>query len=472
MILTEKLLKIVEETVSRFSLINPGDRILVALSGGPDSVAMTRLLLLLREKIQIHIACAHLNHGFRDKESDNDEQFSKEFSNNLNLSFFSKKVNLPGIIKKSYGSAQMVAREVRYAFLEDIAQKNDYNKIAIAHTKDDRIETLLLKLFSGTSPAGLSSIPFSREQYIRPLAHIFKKQLKSILKDMKQPYVIDSSNQSNGYKRNMLRNRVMPVLSKSFPGYEERLLSLINIINDENKYWKEEFKRNKKYGLNKYSLGVSFELVKLSDAPLVMIKRIISEVSFNISGLGRGPGSSFYKKIESFLSSPKNGRIWFKNRFIIITELDGRLCIEKYKKTSIETGFSQSCGEGLFDFPWGKIEISRESPPFTDRNFFQEQAKKGIFWFNLSNVSLPFNIRNRKNGDRIRISKTGSKKVKDLLIDNKIPLRERLNCTIVESAGSVIASILPDSPAKSRLAEHSLIMDNKEAIVLKIRKSG
>lgn len=461
---------VVDGTIRRHQLLQRGDRVLLALSGGPDSVALLRVLVDLQAQYGISLACAHLNHGFRGAEADRDQCFAAELSQRFGLPFFSSKIDVPQLLGERYGSAQMVARQVRYEFLERVAEQEGCRRIALAHNRNDRLETFLLRLVSGIAPAGLASIPIARGRIIRPLLEADREQITHYLQSLQQPAMEDSSNRSLRYRRNLVRHRLVPVLADLFPGFQDRLLRLMDDCTLENHYWQEQFGTADRLGLAVEKNGFSFALEKLRIAPLPLVCRSLAHYATLTVPGGRGPGHAFFRHLPELLPGGRGERIWFRNRFLEIREERKRVYLQRVSGSFRQgaTSFQYSLQPGENHLPWGRLRLERRPAGGQGRKFFQAQAKKGIFWINSDSIAPPLIARNREAGDRIDLSGTGSKKIKDLLIDGGIPLRLRRECTVLADRDGVVACLIPGLPEKSRVGTRAMIRSAGEALVLEI----
>ncbi|MCK4767101.1 MAG: tRNA lysidine(34) synthetase TilS [Desulfobacula sp.] len=235
----------IAKTISDFGMLENKDTILVAVSGGPDSVALVLALLALKEKYAIKIGIAHLNHMLRGEDSLRDEAFVKELAHKLGLLFHERQKNVTAYAKKHRLSVEEAGREARYQFFEFIAKNHGYTKIALGHNKDDNAELVLMNLLRGAGPKGLSGIPPLRNgRYIRPLIRVSKSKILDFLKLKKQTCVFDSSNQDTIYLRNKIRHELLPHLQSEYnPEIADALDRLSNILRQEEAFWDSETKR-------------------------------------------------------------------------------------------------------------------------------------------------------------------------------------------------------------------------------------
>jgi tRNA(Ile)-lysidine synthase len=221
--------------VENSQLINEGDRILVGVSGGVDSVVLLDVLLRLSPKINFKISVGHVNHALRGAESDRDERFVKELAAKRGLKCYSKKLDN---LKESGENLQNLARKLRYDFLEKTAKKIKADKIALAHHADDQAETMLQHLIRGSGLAGLCGMKDVRRipndmAIIRPLLGFTKDELKEYAKQRRLRFTTDSSNKKGRYTRNALRNDLLPRLKKYNPKIVLNLCKTAAILSDD-----------------------------------------------------------------------------------------------------------------------------------------------------------------------------------------------------------------------------------------------
>jgi len=191
-------------TVKHYVMLSPGDAIVVGLSGGADSVALLHWLCALREEYKLDLCAAHLNHGLRGPEANEDEAFCKEFCANLNVPLHVRRVDLSGLA----AGVEEAGRHARYAFFDEFNRK-----IVLAHTLSDRMETFLMNAGRGSALRGLCSIPPVRGQIVRPFIECSRAQIEDYCAENNLSFRTDSTNSDTGYKRNYIRNEIMPLLA-------------------------------------------------------------------------------------------------------------------------------------------------------------------------------------------------------------------------------------------------------------------
>ena len=210
--------KIVCDFLKQYNIFDTS--VIIAFSSGPDSCALARLLNELRDDFNIDITLAYFNHMWR-KEAFGEENFTIDFAKKFNMKYLISRapVDIP--------HNEEIARDLRYEFLENCANKLNSSVVFLAHNKNDNIETLIYRLIKGTSVKGLCSIPERRDIFYRPLLKIEKSDILKYLSEINQNYLIDNSNSDTKYKRNFIRNEIMPLFDKINPNYINNIENLI-----------------------------------------------------------------------------------------------------------------------------------------------------------------------------------------------------------------------------------------------------
>lgn len=242
------LKKEILETIKKHNLIENGDKIVVGVSGGPDSICLINILNDLKEELGINLVVCHVNHMIRE-EAGEDEAFVKEYCQDKKIPFEAKKINIKEIANQRKNGTEEAGREERYKFFTETLKKYQANKIATAHTKGDNAETILMNLIRGTGSSGLKGIQPKRNNiYIKPLIETEREKIEEYCKENKLNPRHDKTNDENTYTRNKIRNILIPLLKKEYnPNIIETLTRLSSIIKIENDYLDEnaerEFKR-------------------------------------------------------------------------------------------------------------------------------------------------------------------------------------------------------------------------------------
>ena len=274
-------------TIERYRMVHPGDRVLVGLSGGADSVALTELLLELKPRLGITLVLAHLNHGLR-AEAEEDEAFCRSLSERLSLPFASGRADVAERARKSKRSIEDEGRNARYQFLEAQAAQFGAQRIAVGHTLDDQAETFLLRLLRGSGSRGLGAIhPVKDGGIVRPLIEVRRREIESYLEERSASFREDASNADPRFTRNRIRHQELPRLSSAYnPRLVETLARSASLLRDEEE-WMEAETRDAFDSVAAVSGDeIRLDQKALSRHPLALRRRLIRVAIERLRGLG------------------------------------------------------------------------------------------------------------------------------------------------------------------------------------------
>lgn len=229
----ERVLK----TIEKYKLIESGDGVLIAVSGGPDSMCLLDILNKLKEKLNIKITVVHVNHGIRE-EANEETEYIKNYCEKYNIKIYVKYEKVVELAKQNKIGLEEAGRKVRYDFFDEVLQETKFNKIAIAHNMNDKVETILMNIIRGSGSLGLKGIEPKREnKYIRPLIEIERKDIEEYCSKNKLNPKFDKSNNDNTYTRNKIRNILIPFIKKEFnPNVIKGINNLSEIVTEEQNY--------------------------------------------------------------------------------------------------------------------------------------------------------------------------------------------------------------------------------------------
>ena len=270
--LKEEVLK----TIKTYNLIEKNDKVVIGVSGGPDSICLLHLLYSIKKELGFEIVVAHINHQIR-KVADSETEYVKDFCKNLGIECFVKKENITELAKKQKKGTEEAGRQVRYDFFEEVAQKAEANKIATAHNANDRAETVILNILRGSGISGLKGIEAMRDnKYIRPLILTNREEIEKYCEENKLNPRIDESNLESIYSRNKVRNIVIPYIKKEF---NQNIIQTINRLSDVATDENEFLQRLTKEQYNEISSIedgiIVLNLKKFNHLELVIKRRLI-----------------------------------------------------------------------------------------------------------------------------------------------------------------------------------------------------
>ena len=270
----------VVETIKKYNLIQNGDKLVLGVSGGPDSIVMLDILNEINkdEKINLNfnIIVVHVNHMIREDAKD-DEIFVKDFCKKNNIEFFSKSIDVKKLAHTNKIGLEEAGRIARYDFFEEVLQQTNSNKIAIAHNKNDKAETIIMNLMRGSGISGLKGIEEKRGKYIRPLIECQRDEIENYCNQRNINPRIDSTNFSNEYTRNKIRNIVIPYIKKEFnPNIIDILDRLSTLVKEEDEYIENQVKQTYKHLLLEESKNnIILDLKKFNQQEKVIKSRIV-----------------------------------------------------------------------------------------------------------------------------------------------------------------------------------------------------
>ncbi|MFX4263543.1 tRNA lysidine(34) synthetase TilS [Pelotomaculum propionicicum] len=301
------LLQKVSDYISRHRMVERGDKVLVAVSGGPDSTALLHILYQLKDDLGISLHVAHLNHMFRGEESEKDAFFVAETAQRYGLPATVESVDVPSYRARRRLSNQVAAREVRFKFLLECAGRVGASRIALAHQADDQAETILFNFLRGTGTGGLKGIlPVRDGIYIRPLLNVRRSEIESYCSEMDLAFRHDSSNLKPVYTRNRIRLNLVPLLEKEYnPELVPALMRLGEICREEDSYLDHLAEKALQEALLKSDTGlVSLSLDRLVESPLAVRRRVLRRAWQVVSG---GAGHLDFQHAEAALDLVSSG---------------------------------------------------------------------------------------------------------------------------------------------------------------------
>ena len=379
--------------IRQCDMVQPGDTVICAVSGGADSVALLFALYLVKEKLGISLEAAHFNHHLRREESDRDEAFVREFCSRYDIPLHLG----GGEVKSGKKGLEAAARDARYAFLRGLS-----GKIATAHTADDNAETVLLHLIRGTGLKGLGGITPVSGNVIRPMLNITRQEVEDFLEEWCLQHIEDSSNGTDDFLRNRIRHNVMPLLRQENPRIGENLSAMAMRLRSDEEYLSQQ---------------ADFETLPTVESLKTMhpaVRSRILERFLKNSGV-REPEQSHIGAVDALLFSEKpSAKVSLPGGVTIGRNYN---TLQKLSAVQIMEPIALSCP--------GEVE-------FGNYRVICEPAEEIVNTPDIITVASAGGVllRNRKSGDAIRLS-GGTKSLKKLFIDRKIPAAERSNLPVV-----------------------------------------
>jgi tRNA(Ile)-lysidine synthase len=403
-------------------MLQDEESVVVAVSGGSDSVGLLRALIQLDRGYKITVA--HLNHLIRGDEADGDEQFVRELAESLGLSFHSHSEDVTALASCSGVSVEEAGRIKRYEFLFDVASKVGASKIATGHTFDDQAETVLMRVVCGSGPQGLSGVrPVRDDGVVRPLIECRRGDIRDYLRSIDQTYREDATNQLVSTDRNRIRSKLLPLLERGYnPTIRHRLFDLATMMNEI----EELISRVADRALEDITIEsgggkIVLDSKKLQTYDNTIVRYISWRCARQLSSIPRQIGFGSTEEILSLIQRSQSGRSIDLPGGLIVSREQGRILFASRAETEDVFEMLEVPGSKHLDRFGIEIacKVSENRPPCEGGDPMTE-------CFDLDELSLPLVARTREEGDRIPpFGMDGSKKLQDLMVDMKVPTSER-----------------------------------------------
>ena len=407
--------------------------ILVGFSGGADSSALLLMLKAYSEQSGAKIYAAHINHGIRGSEADRDEIFCKEFAKSLDIEFFSVKLNVPEIAKKSGESIESAARRLRYEFFNKIMAERSIPILATAHNADDNLETVIFNLTRGAGLSGLCGIPDSRPTengiVIRPILTMEKRDIIAFCEEHNINYVTDSTNADNEYTRNKIRNQIIPLLKEINSGVVKNTSRATESLKDDSLC----LQSMTSWFIDELGKDRAIEIEKLCGSPSSIVNRAIIGIYSDISG-GKTLEAVHINAIKDLAKKGiPHSSISLPSGIEAVIENE-KLCFIYKNDTPKSTEFSIMLENGKNAIQEAEIDIFVNIEPYS-KNVYKKSI---LLSFESAKIKKPLIARNRCAGDNI-LSGGVHKSLKKLMNEKKIPLELRSRIPVICDAEGIVA---------------------------------
>ncbi len=435
------LLERVKRIIESHHLFEKGERVIVGVSGGVDSMVLLHLLNSYRQELNLYLIVAHINHGLRPLESVREEEFVQKEAIRLGLTFECGHFDLKGLQKIRGFSLQDTARKIRFHFFEHLLEKHDGQKIALGHNADDQVETVIIRLMRGSGLRGLKGmLPLRDGKVVHPLIWIWKKEIESFARENNIPYIIDSSNLKRDYLRNRLRLKIIPLIEGECQiNFRDAVLRTSNILREEDDYLENKANEAFQRVVKECGDKISFKFSDYQNLHRAIQRRFINKLleRYLKSAMSWEEIELYGKRIYETLNNPPSS---------FILGLSSGLYLEKrYEEISLKKMIFHSIPpfEIELNIPGrtfvkeiGKEVVTQEIEKMEDIRTLNESP--GVAFLDYQCLEFPLKIRNFKPGDRFHpLGLKGSKKIKDFFIDNKIPNFERAGIPLLISGEEI-----------------------------------
>lgn len=401
-------------------LFHSSQVVLLAVSGGADSM----LMLHLFANAGFSVAVAHCNFGLRGNESDGDEQFVSDYCDHHNLAFHSKKFSTEEYSKLEGISIEMAARDLRYDWFDQLLERHGYDFLATAHHQDDVIETFLINLSRGSGIKGLSGIQPKSGKIIRPMLFTNRTEILEYCQRMSIEYRTDSTNLETIYKRNMIRQDILPLLEQVNPAFRRNALKTIGNLHETGQLFQQRMSEIKAMVYSEDELGVMIHIEKLQNLnPLrTILFELIREFGFQAEQIA--------DIIESL--TKESGRKFYSENYRLIKDRD-YLLISPFKAKPERIFYIEEDCLKMSSPLHFSIEKLERTPDF------RFSANPNVADFDLEKLEFPLILRHWQEGEYFQpLGMTGLKKLSDFFIDEKYSIPEKENAWILASGNRLV----------------------------------
>lgn len=425
-------------TINKYNLIENGDKIVLGLSGGPDSVCLLHILCRLKEKLDIEVYAAHLNHQIRGIEAQKDALYITQLCDDLGVTSFVKSIDVPKYCKENGLSVEEGARKLRYEMFEEIKRKTKSNKIAIGHNLNDQAETILMRIMRGTGLQGLRGIEYIRDNnIIRPILDIDRRDIEAYCEKYELNPRIDQTNLESIYTRNKIRLELIPYMKDNFnPNVIESIVRMSNSLKTDSDYIEQESEIKFKEVSNLQEGNCEIDIQKYSKLHNAIkvrvlrkgIKHILGDTNFvdqkHIEDVIELENEN---KVDKMITLPRGIFAYRRKNTILLTN-------KEIVNETIEFCYNLP-SDGFVKIR--ELNLVLETKILNIDRYKSMKLDKNSKAFDFGKVKGGIVVRSRRQGDKIKLS-GGSKKIKDLFIDLKIPREERASVPIMEDEQGIL----------------------------------
>jgi tRNA(Ile)-lysidine synthase len=450
---SRQLLARIRTTIRANRMLDAGDSVLVALSGGPDSVALLHVLLALVPEFGFRIGVAHLDHQLRSPRSQADAQFAAAMAKRLGLACFLDQADVMTQARQDRLSIEDAARRARHGFLNSVAQRESFEKIALGHHKDDNAETVLLQMIRGAGTAGLKAMPpVGPGRIIRPLIDVCRQQLMAFLTASRLSWVTDDSNADPRFLRNRVRHRLLPLLKAEFnPGIVDTLQRSARIVTEMEDWMALETDRV--FADIAFRVGpqtTALTLPGLTRLPVALQRRVIRKSVAAVKGSLQRIGWDHVEAVCRLATrNSSRGAIHLPDRILVQRRADAlvfsreavslrRLSTQKTSRPEVHR-FIEAPGTRVETLAVPETQM-RLRLCRLEASAIQDLASgPAIAFLDMDGLRFPLELRSLRPGDRfVPLGLDGSQKVRRFFIHHKIapPVRDR--ALVLVSAGEIV----------------------------------
>jgi tRNA(Ile)-lysidine synthase len=427
------------QTIHKYNMLSAGERVVVGVSGGPDSVALLHVLKCLVQNLDIEVYAAHVNHGIRGTFADRDADFVAQLCQQWDVPLFVGKFDVPQLAGQWGVTLEEAGRIVRYRFFDKVLSDIKGDKIALGHHRDDQAETILHHVLRGTGMQGLQGMkPVRQHKFIRPLIDVSRDEIEDYCRQNGLVFQIDATNLDMAYTRNRIRHELIPYIEQNFnPNFVDALVRMGAIIRDEEEflevYCQQHYEKLVKvHGRDE----IRIDMEGFQACPTAVKRRILRMAIKSLCGTLDGIHSNHIERLLDMVLRSQTGAL---------------LClpngVKGYQDYDSIVLFYEKCQHSIPDFQYsmdipGEIVVKECGIEIVSRWVQYQQVSFSSSWcayINGDAIKGRLRVRNRRQGDRFKpFGMNGTKKLKEYFIDNKVPRYERESIPLVVDEKNII----------------------------------
>ena len=433
------MLKAFASHIIKNALFNTKDTLLVAVSGGIDSMVLCELLL----KSGYTFSVAHCNFKLRGNESDGDEQFVKDYCAKNKLTLYTRSFDTSAFADDKKISIQMAARELRYAFFNELMNEHAIAYLLTAHHLSDNVETFLINLIRGSGIAGLKGISEKKGKIVRPMLAFTKAEILDYATENSIAFRTDKSNLEDTYLRNDLRLNIIPKLKEINPSFERTISKELGLLKQYSVIINDHFAKEKEKAISKTDSGIKIHIDKIKDnkTPELFLFEILKDYNFHPDVI-----TDIYESLDGI-----PGKLFFSESYELVKDRN-ELVVSERSEIKIEPNVIEKETQEILSPIHLKIKPTTE---------FKKENSKAIAYIDHSKLKFPLTIRGWQNGDKFKpLGMTGFKKLSDLFVDLKLNAFEKNKVAIIENGDKEIIWVV-----NHRLDDRYKISDNTNNIL-------
>lgn len=453
------LIEDVKRTIKKYNMLKTGDKIVVGVSGGPDSLCLLHVLRTIGLDSGYKLYAAHLNHQFRGKDAEEDAGFVEELCRQWEIPAFIETFDVPAYIEKTGLSPEEAGREIRYRLFDKVLDKVGACKIAVAQNLNDQAETILMRFMRGSGIEGLKGIEPVRDNIVRPLLEIDRRRIEEYCSENKLNPRIDKTNLEPVYNRNKIRLELIPYIENNFnPNIMRSLVRFSNLVKEENEFLEEEAGKAFKAVAKLENDRVTMNIQESRSLHIALRRRLVRRAVEKLANTLNGYDFKHFESIVELFEKPTGAAVVLPQRLKAYVSYDKLILAKNIEKADKKCYYKLKYDyDNIVETENGRITIER----IKAEELGGIPKEKERVYIDGSKIKEGLVLRNREPGDVFSpIGMKGSKKLKDYLIDEKIPRETRDKIKLIADGSEIVWIV------GGRLSEKYKVTDRTADVII------